>query len=388
MQTFALGWLVVELADHEGRPQLASLYLGLVGLSRAIPALTLALVGGVIADRVDRRRVLLLTQSTAAACALGLGLLTLSGSVTIGAVLALSAVSVATTALDAPARISMLPRIVGAGDLPSAFGLNAVAVNGATFVGPLAGGLLISPFGAGGIFVLNAVSYLAVIAALLLMRPLPPAARAAQSAVDSLREGLRFVRRDPLVGWLVLLLLASCALSRPYLQLLPAFAHEVLGLGAVGLSWLLGASGFGALVGSLAIAAFGAGPRRGLVLLIGLGSVGALLALASVERALAIEITLFALLGLALMVFNGLFGMLLQLGAPDRLRGRVTSVQSLIIQGAVPLGVAGQGALGSLVGVETVLLWGGLLTVVVGLYAIARASAVRQVSALVVPSTV
>src|SRR2546427_5733359 len=171
MQQFGLGWLVVQLAIRDGAPQLAPLYLGLVGLARAVPGLAFGLFGGVVADRADRRRLLTVTQTSAGILAALLGVLTIAGQINIVEVLLISALNSIIFSFDAPTRQAMVPRLVSDRQLMSAIGLNSAAFNGATLVGPLVGGVLIIPFGVGGLMLINAISYLAIVIALLLMRP-------------------------------------------------------------------------------------------------------------------------------------------------------------------------------------------------------------------------
>src|SRR5438309_3269778 len=244
MQQFGLGWLVVQLAIKDGVPQLAPFYLGLVGLSRALPGLAFGLFGGVVADRADRRRLLTVTQSSAAVVAAVLGILTLTDHINIVEIVLLSALNSVIFSFDAPTRQAMVPRLVSDRELLSAIGLNSAAFNGATLVGPLLGGVLIIPFGVGGLMLLNAVSYFAVVAALLVMRAQPVDTGRRAPMLDSIREGLSYLRHDPVLRWVVALSIATALLTRPYIQLLPAEA-QFLGVGAVELSWLLAASGAG-----------------------------------------------------------------------------------------------------------------------------------------------
>src|SRR5881409_526827 len=173
MQQFGLGWLVVQLAIKDGVPHLAPFYLGLVGLSRAVPGLAFGLFGGAVADRADRRRLLLVTQTSAAVVAAILAALTISEHINI---------------------VEIVLRLVSDRELMSAIGLNSAAFNGATLVGPLLGGVLIIPFGVGGLMLLNAVSYLAIVVALFLMRPQPVDASVRRPLLESIREGLSFIR--------------------------------------------------------------------------------------------------------------------------------------------------------------------------------------------------
>ncbi|HEV2012254.1 MAG TPA: MFS transporter, partial [Candidatus Limnocylindria bacterium] len=198
MQMFGQGYLVVLLAMRDGVPQLAPLYLGLVGLARAIPGLTLGLFGGALADRTDRRRLLLVTQSAAAVTAAILATLAITDKINIVEILLLGALNSTIFAFDAPTRQSMVPRLVPERDLMSAIGLNSAAFNGPQIIGPVIGGLIFAPFvgqptfGAGLLFYINAISYLAVVVALLRIRPVPIVGKSSEvSMLDSIREASR-----------------------------------------------------------------------------------------------------------------------------------------------------------------------------------------------------
>src|SRR5437588_10581702 len=200
MQQFGLGWLVVQLAIQDGVPNLAPFYLGLTGLARALPGLAFGLFGGVVADRADRRRLLVVTQTSAAISAAVLGALTISGRINIVEIVLVSALNSIIFSFDAPTRQAMVPRLVSDRDLMSAIGLNSAAFNGATLVGPVVGGVLIIPFGVGGLMLINAFSYLAIVGALLLMRPQPGIAyRARLSLLQSTRQCASFIRAHPAV---------------------------------------------------------------------------------------------------------------------------------------------------------------------------------------------
>ncbi|TME34648.1 MAG: MFS transporter, partial [Chloroflexi bacterium] len=205
MQQFGLGWLVVQLAIKDGVPQLAPFYLGLVGLSRALPGIAFGLFGGVVADRADRRRLLLVTQYLA-----------ISNQINIVEIVLISALNSIIFSFDAPTRQAMVPRLVDDKQLMSAIGLNSAAFNGATLVGPLVGGVLIIPFGVGGLMLINAISYLAIVAALLLMRPQPAIDYGPRlSLLESIKEGLSFIRGDPVLLWVVVLSIATALFTRP-----------------------------------------------------------------------------------------------------------------------------------------------------------------------------
>src|SRR2546428_2371736 len=264
MQMFGMGWLVVQLAIRDGAPQLAPFSLGLTGLARALPGLGLGLVAGAVADRADRRQLLLVTQTTAGFLAALLATLALTNTITIWSILLIGAASSAVFSFDAPTRQSMVPRVVHSRHLMSAVGLNSAAFNGAQIIGPAIGGVLIVPIGVGGLFLINAISYVAIVAALLFMRPMPPVHRAQTGTLATrVRDGLRYIRNDPVLKWVIVLVGTTALLSRPYIFLMPAVATNVFHVGATELSWLIAASGLGAFSGALIVAHLGGARRRG-----------------------------------------------------------------------------------------------------------------------------
>jgi len=390
MQMFGQGYLVVQLAIRDGVPQLAPLYLGLVGLARAIPGLAFGLFGGVAADRADRRRLLIVTQVLAASTAAILAALTITGRIDIVQILLLGAINSLIFSFDAPTRQSMVPRLVPERDLMSAIGLNSAAFNGPQIFGPVIGGLLTIPLGAllaglgspelfagiGGLFALNALSYLAVVVALVFMAPVPVQGGREAAVLRSIREGLGYIRREPVIRWVIVLVALTALLSRPYIQLLPAVAHD-FGVGALELSWMFGASGIGSLLGALATASLGNVRRRGLVLLAGAGSMSLLLALFGAQRAFAVALVVLALLGFTTMLFLGMANTLMQTRAPDHLRGRVMSVHTMVFMGLMPLGSMVLGSLGTFIGVSNSFVAGGLIVGAAVLYVVVRAPAVR-----------
>src|SRR2546430_2142894 len=388
MQQFGLGWLVVQLAIKDGSPQLAPLYLGLVGLARAVPGLAFGLVGGVVADRADRRRLLIMTQTSAAIVAGILGVLTITDHINIVEIVLVSALNSIIFSFDAPTRQAMVPRLVSDRDLISAIGLNSAAFNGATLVGPLLGGVLIIPFGVGGLMLLNAVSYLAIVGALLLMRPQPVIEYGPRlSLLESIREGLSFIRHDPVLRWVVTLSVATALLTRPYIQLLPAEA-QFLGVGAIELSWLLAASGGGALAGALITASLGSLRRRGALLVGAAFAHGTLLTLFGAQHTVLGAMLFVGLTSLAVMIFLGMANTLMQTRTPDALRGRVMSVQTMVFIGFMPLGQMLLGSVGTVAGINTAFLFGGILVTLLAGYAAIRVSALREAVATVRPRAV
>lgn len=387
MQMFGQGYLVVQLAVRDGVPQLAPLYIGLVGLARAIPGLTFGLFGGVVADRADRRRLLLVTQSLAGVTAAVLAGLTIAGRIDIVQVLLLGAINSLVFSFDAPTRQSMVPRLVPERDVMSAIGLNSAAFNGPQIFGPVIGGLIATAIsgndptdlrGVGWLFALNAISYLATVTALLLMTPMPVQGGREVTVFRSIREGLGYIRRDPVIRWVVILMAASSALSRPYIQLLPAIANGSFHVGALELSWMLAASGIGSLLGAVATASLGNVRRRGLVLLSSCLVLGILLVVFGLLTTLPPALLVLVAMGFGTMLFLGLSNTIAQTRSPDHLRGRVMSVYSMMQVGLIPLGTMALGSLGSVVGVSTSFIVGGALVSAVTMYAVVAVPAVRN----------
>jgi predicted MFS family arabinose efflux permease len=288
---------------------------------------------------------------------------------------------------DAPTRQAMVPRLVSDRELMSAIGLNSAAFNGATLVGPLIGGVLIIPFGVGGLMLINAVSYLAVVAALFVISPQPIEMRTRLSMLASIREGLAYIRRDPVLRWVVLLTVTTALFTRPYIQLLPAEA-QFLGVGALELSWLLAASGVGALGGALVTASLGGWKRRGALLVGSALMHGLLLALFAQQRSVIGAMVFIGLTSFAVMMFLGMANTLMQTRTPNHLRGRAMSVHTMVFMGFMPLGQMLLGSVGAVAGINTAFLAGGIVVVSVSVFALLRATALRDAIATTHPRVV
>jgi len=354
MQVIGSGWLVLQLTN-------SPFWLGMVSFASAIPILLFSLPAGVLADRIDRRRLLLGTQALAGTLALILALLTGFGVIRIGFVLVLTLLSGTVMAFHMPTWQTMIPDLVGKERMMNAVGLNSAAFNGAAVVGPALAGIILGTFGVAACFALNAASYLAVIAALLLIRTRSVGEAGEQDAglAESVGAGLHFIgRRRLILAFFALAAIVSLA-ARPYLQLLPVFARDVLGGDERLYGTLMAANGIGALGGSLLTAAFARVPRKGLVLLgsVGIFSAG-LIAFALIPRA-AVALALLVLVGGATTLFMSATNTIIQSLAPDDVRGRVLSVWSMIAAGVMPLGSLLLGALASLTGNVPHVLVGG-----------------------------
>lgn len=360
MQRFAQGYFVVQLAIRDGTPQLAPLYLGLVGLAQAIPSLTFGLLGGAVADRADRRRLIIVTQTVMGMIAATFAILVIVDRMEIRTVLVLSAMTSAVNAFDSPARHSLFPSFVPRGQIVSAVGLNSTAINAAQLIGPTLGGILYAPLGLVGLFVLTATSYVVLVGALFRLRGAPSIQHVpGEGVLRSIREGLAYIRDEPVIRWVIALALASQLLVRPYVHLLPAFAEQILHVGALELSWLMGASGAGALIGTLLGASLGNVERRGRVLSASAVIVGALMLLFVSQRSLFAALVTLVVLSTCALLFQQMVLSTLQIRTPERMRGRIMSVHGILPLAFMPLGIMALGSLGAFVGVDVTLAIGG-----------------------------
>ncbi len=353
MQSVAQSWLVYRLS---GSPVL----LGLVGFAGQIPVFLLAPVGGSLADCRDRHRIIVTTQSASMALAMILAGLTLGVQVQIGHVFVLATLLGVVNAFDIPARQAFLVDMVGKDDLISAIALNSSMVNGARIVGPAVAGVLVAAVGEGWCFFANGLSYLAVLAGLLAMRlEVRPRSPRTGSPLAHVVEGFGFVARTAPIRDLLGLLGLISLMGMPYAVLMPIFADQILHGGAKGLGLLMGASGLGALLGALALAS-----RRGVR---GLGGwvsrasagFGISLIAFSLSRRSWLSEALLVPVGFSMMVEMAASNTLIQAMVPDRLRGRVMAVYSMMFMGMTPFGALLAGALAQRVGAPWTVASGG-----------------------------
>jgi MFS family permease len=363
MQTTAQQWLVYRLTGSQ-------LSLGLVTFAGFIPVLLLSLFMGVVVDRVSRRRLLLLTQSWFLLLALALAALTFLGIVQYRHIIVLALLFGIGNALDMPARQAFNLDMVEHDDLFNAIALNSSVFNGARIIGPAIGGLVIASWGEGTAFGLNAVSFLAVIAGLLMMS-LPPFQRPAQrdTGLGDLKRGLAYLVGDRQVLGLVTMVAAFSLIGFPYAVLLPVFAQDVLRIGVKGYGILLGAQGVGALAAALSLAILGDRRPKGRLLWLSRWMLVAAVALLGFSRTTALSMLALALAGFALISQLAVTNTLIQLAVPDDLRGRVLSAYTWALGGFWPLGALLIGALGSWLGAGNAVLvsaGGCLVLTVVG----------------------
>ena len=362
MASLAQGWLVVELAP---KPALAPFYLGVVGFVRAAPALLLSGFAGTIADRVDRRRLLIVSQLTLGLSALVLATLAQTHIVQIWQVVLMAGISAAAQTFDAPTRQSLVPLLVGPADLMNAIGLNSAAFNGPGIIGPAIGGILVSTVGVATTFYLNALSFGAVIIALLLMTPKPPVRVAARPGVwRELLDGLSYVRGKPPILALFLLAFLFSMVARPYIQLLPAFVKAAVHGGPDALGAMMAGSGVGALGGSIAVAFVGTRHHRGRIATVCATLAGLALFGFSLTRTTLVGALVLVALGACVNLFMGMTNTLLQVHTTLEMRGRIMALYTMIFLGFMPLG---SWLLGSIAALTTLPLTLGVAGIVVAL---------------------
>jgi len=353
MQTVAQAWLVYRLT---GSPAL----LGLVTFASQLPILLLAPVGGVIADRYSRHRILLATQAAAMALAAVLAVLTLTDRVAVWEVFVLAGLLGAVNAFDISARQAFVVEMVGREDLPNAIALNSSMFNGARLIGPAVAGLLVAALGEGWCFALNAGSFLAVLAALLAMRlPARRTQRPPGKMFAQIVEGMSYVARTRPIRSLLLLLGLSSLTGMSYTVLMPIFADRILGGGPQTLGTLMSAAGFGALLAALSLAARPA--LRGIVPWIANGTLGfgVCLMLFSCSTNFWLSAVLLVGVGYTMMIQMASTNTLVQAMVPDAYRGRVMACYSMMFMGMAPLGALLAGFVAEHAGAPAAVALGG-----------------------------
>jgi MFS family permease len=372
MQSTAQGWLVLELTD-------SPLKLGVVTAVASTPTFLFTLYAGAVADRSDKRRIILWANVVALFAAVALGVLTQTALVTYPMVLALAFVLGTAQAFEIPTRQSFFVELVGKEDLPNAIALNSMQFSGTRIVGPAIAGWMIGAAGTAACFFANGVSYVFVIASLLGMR-LPPfrAPERREGTLENIREGLAYIRSVRAVRTLVWLIAAFSVLGFPYVMLMPVFARDVLHVGAKGLGALLAATGLGALVGGLALAALGRGVRRGRVMLVGSLAFCVTLFCFAASRSFTLSLVLLGLVAFAMVLNTASANTLLQSVVPDHLRGRVMSVYVFMFMGTAPLGALQAGAVSRWLGAPIALQAGAVVLAATLLVAALRVPELRD----------
>jgi MFS family permease len=353
MQNVAQSWLVYRLTG-------SALLLGVVGFAGQIPVFVFAPIGGMVADRHNRHRVVIATQTVSMILAFILAALTLARRINVPEIILLAVLLGVVNAFDIPARQAFLGDMVGRSDLMNAIALNSSMFNGARVVGPAVAGVLVAWIGEGWCFFANAISYIAVIVGLLLMTIAKHHRKPTSSPYEHIAEGFRFVEKTKPIRALLLLLGCISLFALPYSVLMPIFADRILHGGARGYGILMGCAGVGALGGALTLAMRTGMRGLGRWIAISCASFGFALIAFSLSRWFWLSALLLVPVGYAVMLQTSASNTLLQAMSPDHLRGRVLAVYSMMFMGMAPIGALLAGAVAKHIGAPLTVGFGGI----------------------------
>ena len=375
MQKVAQAWLIVTMTGSS-----SAFYLGLDSFAGEVPILLFTLIGGVVADRRDRRHMMLVSQCTQMCVAILQAVVIFSNMIHIWMVLKLSFVAGCAQAFGGPAYQSLIPTLVGKEDLPNAVALNSIQFNLARVIGPIVAGVTLASLGMVACFGLNSISFLFVIAAILALRDIhvPPAATV--SIVDQMKDGLNYVRNSRNLKAITLLGFIGAFLGLPLLTFLPVITRDVFQQDVGFYSRLMTFSGAGAVTGALIVAYIGKHRHIGRLLLIFLALFGVAMASFSLSRVPALSAAILFVAGALLMMSFSLTTSLAQLLAPAELRGRVVSIYMLAFRGGSPLGGLASGWLVTQVGsAPAVLMVNGLALTTIAVFFLVRGHGLKDV---------
>jgi len=341
--------------------------LGLDSFLGQIPIFLFSLIGGVVADRMDRRTLLVGSQLIQMSCAFLLATLFALGQVSVWHILSLSFVVGLAQAFGGPAYLALVPTLVPPTQLQNAVALNSIQFNLARVIGPMLGGLALKNYGAAWCFALNGVSYVAPIIALLFL-PIRQITKAGVSMFSSLKEGLNFVSRREGLPALIVIAFCMTAFGVPLLVYIPVVVRDVFHGGPEMFTSMLVVSGVGAIVGAIIVAAFGSVPDKGRIALLALAILGILIAGFGLSRSLTFSFILMFFGGLALMATFAMISSLVQLIVGDEMRGRVMSVYNVAFRGGMPFGALISGQLITMSNVGIVLAGNGIILFLIAMW--------------------
>lgn len=359
MQQWALFWHISQLSKDP-------IAVSIVGGVRFVAVFAFSLIGGLVADRYNRKTILFITQSISMSVALALGLLTLSGDMQLWHIYALTGVQAAAMAFDLPARQSLVPNLVPREDLPSAFSLQSIAFNTGSIVGPALSGVVIGYLGQEYAYLINAATFLGVILALLLLGPVPQSRAAVQrglrAAWTDIGAGITFIRNQPLILSTMILDFIATFFSSAN-TLLPFFAQNVIHVGEVAYGWLAAAQSIGAVFVGIIASQVRHIRFQGILLLGSVVVFGAGTILFGISRLYSVIFFALALIGAADSVSTIIRNTIRQLNTPDSLRGRMTSINQIFFMGGPQLGEIEAGAVAQFFGVPFAIITGGIGTI-------------------------
>jgi MFS family permease len=356
MQLAALFWHINEITD-------SPIALGMVGAARILPVIVFSLLGGAIADVVNRRRMLFLTQSSMAFLALGLSWLTFTDQIELWHIYTLTALNAMAVSFDSPARQSLVPNLVSPADLPNAFSMNPIAWRTGAILGPAVGGWVIAFVGLPYTYFFNAVSYLAVILALILMGNVPQDSEVQRDdkrvSRESIREGLRFTFGQEIIFSTMMLDFVATFFSSIE-ALMPIFAVDILHVDSVAYGWLLSAQSIGAMVAAVVLSQFDEIRRQGRILMVSVVIFGAATFVFGLSQSFALSMASMIIVGASDSVSTVIRNTIRQLRTPDVLRGRMTSINMIFFQGGPRIGEFETSLVAQFLGVPFAVASGGI----------------------------
>lgn len=362
MQIVAQSWLVYKIS---GSP----FFLGLDAFLGQVPIMLLSLVGGVFADRRDRRKLLLMSQYIQMGCAFFLALLGATGLLkSVYPILCLSTIVGFAQAFGGPAYQALVPTLVKSDDLSNAIALNSIQFNLARVIGPMLGGIALEQLGTAWCFSLNGMSFIAVIITLYIVKTRFTPASSKETVMESMRQGIGFIRQRESMVSLIVLAFAMTMLGVPALQFLPVFAKDVFHAGPRAFTIMLSCSGAGSVVGALVVAALARKHGLGRAAIIMLALFGAAIASFALSKSFALSCLFLFFSGASLVAVFAMVSSLVQLIVTDEMRGRVMSVYNVAFRGGMPIGSLVAGALIPIFSAPLVLATNGGLLIVMALY--------------------
>ena len=373
MQMVAINWHIY-LITH------SALALGMVGLFRAGPIILCSLLGGVVADVIDRRRLMMVTQSVMLVCSAILALITFGGLQRVWPIFLLTSIASAAWAFDTPARQSLMPALVPAKDFPNAVSLSMLMFQVGMIVGPTLAGFLLASRGPGLVYAMNATSFVAVIGGLALMRfrgrPEADESAPTRISIEAFREGLRFVWRTPIIVQTMTLDFVATFFASAN-QLLPIFATDILKVGAHGFGFLGAAQAAGAVLTGLVMARFGTVKNQGRVVIVSVAVFGAATIAFGLSRVFWLSLLMLAVAGGADTVSTILRQTIRQLSTPNNLRGRMTSINMVFFMGGPQLGEVEAGGIAALIGAPLSVVIGGVGCLIAAAFTFVSAKKLR-----------
>jgi MFS family permease len=357
MHLIVRGWLVYDLTD-------SALALGLVSAAAGVPILLFSLYGGVIVDRVDKRKLLIVTQALTAMATLTIAVLISMGAIALWHLIIAAIANGLILSFDLPGRQAIIPQLVGQRQIMNAVALGSGATNLTRVIAPALGGVLVGVMGIDGVYYLIVTCYVASAAFLLTMPALLTPTRDSRATVRSdLIEGLRYIRRSPILPALLAMAIVPIAFGMPYMMLMPVFAVDVLNVGASGLGYLMAAAGIGALTGSFLVASLGDFKHKGALLLVTSASFGVFLILFANSNYFYIALFFLLGVGMANSIYMTTNNTLLQINTEDRMRGRVMSLYMMTI-GLLPVAVLPASAIAESLGGSIAVGVGGAILLI------------------------